>query len=462
MAIANDGRANEGLIANSVRTPDNHFPKIDAHATLSLQANNLAVKTKLGGTSGSGAWLGTLRAVTFTGTIHLQGRRRIGDPTPYPSGPRAGACCGNASPLVERPKPCRSPKAHGVFGHGVASGDPTEDSVVLWTRLKPSARVRAVRWELAEDAAFQRPVLSSTQETGPERDFTIKRRRDSPPGRTYYYRFVAGDAISMIGRTRTLPTGALDTLTLAIASCSNYPFGHFNGYDAIARDEQVDFVLHLGDYLYEYGPDSYGGETGATLGRVHAPAKEIVTLEDYRQRHGQYKSDAGSLLMHAAHPLIAIWDDHESANNPWMGGAENHQPGAEGPWGLRRSFCSRPITNGCPFATLPPREARADYRRHFRFGSLASLVTLKTRHMGRAEQIDYRAHLTAESSAEDIERFRSEVLGAPGASHDAAPGRSLPEGRPFRSRGHRAALAPPRQSNSHGTGTRAIPKRRAL
>ena len=107
--------------------------------------------------------------------------------------------------------------------------------------------------------------------------------------------------------------------------------------------------------FYEYGPDSYGGETGATLGRVHAPAKEIVTLEDYRQRHGQYKSDAGSLLMHAAHPLVAIWDDHESANNPWMGGAENHQPGAEGPGGRAGKLRSRPITNGCPFATLPPR-----------------------------------------------------------------------------------------------------------
>lgn len=306
-------------------------------------------------------------------------------------------------------------KAHGVFGHGVASGDPTEDSVVLWTRLKPSARVRAVRWELAEDAAFQRPVLSSTQETGPERDFTIKVLATGlSPGRTYYYRFVAGDAISMIGRTRTLPTGALDTLTLAIASCSNYPFGHFNGYDAIARDEQVDFVLHLGDYLYEYGPDSYGGETGATLGRVHAPAKEIVTLEDYRQRHGQYKSDAGSLLMHAAHPLIAIWDDHESANNPWMGGAENHQPGAEGPWGPRREASLQAYYEWMPLRDAASPEARADYWRHFRFGSLASLVTLETRHTGRAEQIDYRAHLTAESSAEDIERFRSEVLGAPG------------------------------------------------
>ena len=147
---------------------------------------------------GSGAWLGTLRAVTSTGTIHFPRQEANHEPTPYPSGPCAGACCGNAPPLVERPKLAAAQKAHGVFGHGVASGrDPTEDSVVLWTRLKPSARVRAVRWELAEDAAFQRPVLSSTKETGRERDFTIKVLATGlSPGRTYYYRFVAGDAIS--------------------------------------------------------------------------------------------------------------------------------------------------------------------------------------------------------------------------------------------------------------------------
>jgi alkaline phosphatase D len=307
----------------------------------------------------------------------------------------------------------RAAAAEQLFGHGVASGDPDADSVVLWTRVRPAPGRAQVDWELAEDPAFARVLRRGTRRTDASRDFTVKVLAEGlAPGGTYYYRFVCAGVASMVGRTRTLPTGSVDSLTLAVASCSNYPFGYFNGYDAIARDDGVDLLLHLGDYLYEYGPDGYGGATGARIGRVHAPAQEIVSLDDYRMRHAQYKADAGSLLMHAAHPLIAIWDDHESANNPWMGGAENHQGDAEGPWALRRAASLQAYYEWMPVRDAPSAEARADYWRHFRVGDLASIISLETRHTGRAEQIDYRAHLGERSTEDEVEAFRRDVLGA--------------------------------------------------
>lgn len=305
--------------------------------------------------------------------------------------------------------------AEAAFGHGVASGDPTDHSVVLWTRVRPEGGARRVTWTLAEDPAFTQVLQKGAVQTGPEQDFTVKVLvAGLAPGHRYFYRFNDGAATSLVGRTRTLPVGSVAKLTLAVASCSNYPFGHFNGYDAIARDPAVDVVLHLGDYLYEYGQDGYGGATGARLGRAHEPSWEILSLADYRTRHGQYKADPASILMHAAHPLIAIWDDHESANNPWQGGAENHQPDSEGPWAPRRAASLQAYYEWMPLRDAVSPEARADYWRHFRFGDLASLVSLETRHTGRAEQIDYRQHLSETSDAAAIEAFRQTVLAAPG------------------------------------------------
>ena len=178
----------------------------------------------------------------------------------------------------------------------------------------------------------------------------------------------------MIGRTCTLPTGALDTLTLAIASCSNYPFGHFNGYDAIARDEQVDFVLHLGDYLYEYGPDSYGGGTAhpwarSCAGQGNCDPRGLPPAPRPVQKRRRQPSNAWP------YPLIAIWDDHESAN-PWMG-ARTTSLAPKASWGPRReSFAPGLLRMDALSRRLP---GAADYWRHFRFGSLASLVTLETR-----------------------------------------------------------------------------------
>lgn len=303
------------------------------------------------------------------------------------------------------------------FRHGVASGDPDTTSVVLWTRATTSGDVMLVG-EIARDPDFTAIVMRSEIATGPDRDHTAKwLARGLEPGQTYYYRFRLDSAVSPVGRARTLPTGRLDRLGIALVSCSNFVFGYFNAYEAVAHDPAVDFVLHTGDYIYEYGQDGWGGATGAMLGRSHDPAHEIVSLSDYRRRHAQYKTDAGAQAIHAAHTFMACWDDHESANNPWSGGAQNHQPASEGDWQARREASIRAY-----YEWMPVREpewlggigaTRVQFWRSYSFGDLATLTTLETRHTARAEQIDYAPVMDKVGDPAAIARFRREVLEAP-------------------------------------------------
>ena len=313
-------------------------------------------------------------------------------------------------------------KAHDLsenpqFRHGVASGDPDATSVVLWTRLSAEG-AQTVDWQIASDPEFTAILAAGEATTGPDRDYTVKvLARDLAPGRVYYYRFISSTGLSPVGRARTLPTGALDRLSIALVSCSNYPFGFFNAYEAIARDAEVDFVLHTGDYIYEYGQDGWGDDVGQTIGRRHQPAHEIVSLADYRQRHAQYKTDTGSRAMHAAHTLLACWDDHESANNPWTGGAQNHQGETEGDWSMRRAASIRAY-----YEYMPVREPEwltdgrdaMQFWRSYSFGNLATLNTLETRHTARAQQIDYWEWKDRLNNPQDVADFRREVLGEPG------------------------------------------------
>jgi alkaline phosphatase D len=314
----------------------------------------------------------------------------------------AGA--GRAAAAVSDPPP---------FVHGVASGDPDATSVVLWTRVSGAERPTIVSWEAARDEAFADAVTAGTVTTDAQRDFTVKViARNLDPGQRYFYRFRLGSVTSRVGRTRTLPAGHIERLGIAVASCSNYAFGHFNAYDAIARDPEVEFVLHLGDYIYEYGRDGWGAAVAMALGREHQPPHEIVTLDDYRIRHAQYKGDAGARAMHAALPVIPIWDDHESTNNPWMSGAENHQAD-EGDWDSRRRNALRAYYEWMPIRDPGPHGMRSAYWRHFEFGDLASLITLETRHTGRSRQIEYAEHLPSLTTRDDAARFEQEVLAAP-------------------------------------------------
>ncbi len=302
------------------------------------------------------------------------------------------------------------------FPYGVASGDPTHSDIVLWTRIELQKKYAygdsyAVQWQIAEDQDFKSIVNKGEVLTNQYCDFSVKVDVENlQSGRVYYYRFIYGNVISEVGRTRTLPKGRLDALTLAIASCSNYPFGYFNAYEVIATDEEIDFVLHLGDYIYEYGIDGYGSSTGIEIGRNHNPSHEIISLQDYRQRHAQYKADRSSRLMHAAHPLIAIWDDHESTNNPYMHGAQNHQQDIEGSWESRRN-----VSLQAYYEWMPVREPKRGFNRSqlwrsFEFGDLASMVTLETRHTGRELQIDYAEHIPAIIDDNDLMKFSEQVL----------------------------------------------------
>jgi len=298
----------------------------------------------------------------------------------------------------------------GVFRHGVASGDPGPDSIVLWTRVTTTEDSLPVSWELAEDPAFKSVVRSGDVLARAPADHTVKVAPGGlPSGRVYYYRFLANGEASPTGRTRTLPTGRLDRLGVALMSCSNYSLGYFNTYEAVARDPAVDVVLHTGDYIYEYGDDL--SRQSNYFVRPADPPHETVTLDDYRRRHALHKSDPQSQKMHAAHPLIALWDDHEVANDSWMSGAENHQPATEGPWAVRRDAAIQAYYEWMPVREPEPGRDRLEAWRTYRFGDLATLITLETRLTARGQAVDYRAYKDKLKTEADRDVFVREVLG---------------------------------------------------
>lgn len=269
----------------------------------------------------------------------------------------------------------------GGFLHGVASGDPLADRVILWTRVTPAPGEAGapidVRWWVSRDAAGTVKVAGGLVPARPDRDYTVKiDARGLRPGTDYYYGFAASGQDSPVGRTRTLAAGGLDPVRLAFASCANFPNGYFNGYAHMARRGDLDAVLHLGDYFYEYGNGEYGD--GTSLGRIPAPLHETLTLEDYRVRHATYKSDPDLQAAHARHPWITVWDDHESANNSHRRGAQNHDDASEGDWETRRLAAIRAYSEWMPIRDLP-----TGLFRTFRFGDLLDLVMLDTRLHGR-------------------------------------------------------------------------------
>jgi len=293
-----------------------------------------------------------------------------------------------ATPFVRLEAQPSNPRR--VFRHGVASGDPLTDRVVLWTRVTTAPRAAAeARWRVARDAAFSRPVAGGTVRTDASRDFTVKIDAGPlAPGTTYFYRFEALGERSPVGRTRTLPLTGARRVRLALASCSNLPFGYFNVYRRIAARADLDAVLHLGDYIYEYPNGVYGD--GTKFGREPRPAREIIALGDYRMRYAQYRSDPDLQEVHRQHPFIVVWDDHEIANNAWRDGAENHQlDKGEGDYAPRRAAAVQAYLEWMPIredrSTRQPRIYRS-----FAFGDLADLIMLDTRLVDRDEQAPRR------------------------------------------------------------------------
>jgi alkaline phosphatase D len=272
--------------------------------------------------------------------------------------------------------------AEDVFAHGVASGDPLADRVILWTRVTTAASEAKVRWVVARDPELADVARHGVAETAAARDFTIKVDVTGlEPATTYYYAFALADGgRSITGRTRTLPQDGADAARFAFVSCSNYNNGYFNAYRAIARRHDLDFWVHLGDYIYEYADGAYGDES---LGRTLDPRNETVTLEDYRRRYALYRTDRDLKELHRQLPCIVVWDDHESANDAYRDGAQNHVP-SQGDWEARKRAAAQAYLEWLPIRAEGP-GVPVIYR-SFRFGSLFDLAMLDTRLIGRDVQ----------------------------------------------------------------------------
>lgn len=264
------------------------------------------------------------------------------------------------------------------FYHGVASGDPLNDAVIIWTRITTQEPSVTVNWKISTDTSMQNIVNNGTATTDASKDYTIKVDVTGlDAATTYYYQFDYDGQYSLIGRTKTAPSSAVDQLRFAVVSCSKYDVGFFNAYESIAWRNDIDAVLHLGDYIYEYA-------VGNTIsGRdVLEPANEIITLEDYRIRHAHYRLDEQLRLLHQQYPWICTWDDHETANNSWKDGADNHDPGTEGPWADRKAAGVQAYLEWIP---VRENQTNSIYR-VIEYGPMAKIMVLDTRLEGREEQ----------------------------------------------------------------------------
>lgn len=274
------------------------------------------------------------------------------------------------------------------FTHGVASGEPGATSVLLWTRYVP-ARGDAVplSFEVAEDPGFGRIVARGDTVASADNDHCAKPRvAGLTPDRWYYYRFAGPDgARSMTGRTRTLPEGPTRQFRIAAFSCSNKPFGWFNAYAHAAARNDIDLVVHLGDYFYEYPRGDYPSQADTVAGRPIGPAGETWRLQDYRQRFASYRDDPDLQRLHQLYPSLQIWDDHETANDAWKDGAQNHQPETEGPWEARKAAARKAFREWLP--------ASDDDYASYEIGDLITLIRTDTRLAGRDQQIDLGAEL---------------------------------------------------------------------
>ena len=293
------------------------------------------------------------------------------------------------------------------FTHGVASGEPSADSVLLWSRFVADGEAR-LRVEVATDTMFTRVVAGGEALASPDRDHTAKLTvAGLEPGRWYFYRFIGPDgSVSPVGRTRTLPVGEVNRFGLGLFSCSNLAFGWFNAYAHACNRADLDLVVHVGDYIYEYARGAYPEAAQAIPGRVIEPANELLTLADYRLRYACYRLDADLQRLHQSYPMIAQWDDHEFANDSWRDGAENHQNDSEGSWEVRKAIAERVYREWMPVSDERWRE--------YQIGNLATLFKLETRISGRSAPPDLEAALKGRKDiARALIEFRDGVLNDP-------------------------------------------------
>jgi alkaline phosphatase/alkaline phosphatase D len=333
-----------------------------------------------------------LMTVASTGTSSVDRRTLL----------RLAGLTAGASVVAAAVVPGAASAAGGVFQHGVASGDPLPGGILLWTRVTPVPEatpasgvgpVVAVDWQVAADPSFATSVRSGTVSTGPDLDHTVKVDVSGlAPATTYWFRFGLAGTWSPAGRTMTAPAAGQDVtrLRMGVVSCSNWEAGYFAAYRRLAERGDLNLVVHLGDYIYEYGTGQFAA--GGTVVRKTEPANETITLADYRIRHALHKSDPDLQALHASVPWIITWDDHEFANDMWSGGAENHTPATEGDFGARVAAARQ------AYAEWMPVRLAADGRiyRRLRYGTLFELSMLDLR--------TYRSKQTSGAHVDDADR----------------------------------------------------------
>ncbi|MBA17214.1 MAG: alkaline phosphatase [Sphingomonas sp.] len=286
------------------------------------------------------------------------------------------------------------------FTHSVASGEPSATSMLLWTRYVPADGGAAkLRVEVSEGADFTQVVSGGEMITGPWRDHTAKITVTGlKPGTAYHYRFIAPDGgMSPVGRTQTFPEGDVARFGIATFSCSNMPYGYFNAYGHAAARDDIDLWVHLGDYLYEYKKGGYAPAGGAVDGRWPAPDGELLALADYRLRYGSYRLDPDLQKLHAMKPMIVSMDDHESSNDSWEGGAQNHQAD-EGDWSTRKAAALQAWREWMPVSDEPWAQ--------YQIGTLATFFRTDTRLVARSQQPELAPLFTAANPAQALVQFR--------------------------------------------------------
>ncbi|WP_075174325.1 alkaline phosphatase D family protein [Neptunomonas phycophila] len=299
------------------------------------------------------------------------------------------------------------------FAHGVASGDPLAGKVIIWTRITPrDADVErvTVHWEVSTDSDFADLIHQGSTTTSIDRDFTVKVDiQNLSPDTRYYYRFICNDKISPEGVMKTLPVGSIDRVKMAVFSCANYPAGFFHAYAEAASRKDIDVAVHLGDYLYEYPMGGYATEDAQAIGRALPDDNntELFSLADYRKRYGLYRTDSDLQKLHQSLPFIAVWDDHEIANDTWKNGAENHSE-TEGDFTERKLAALQAYFEWIPVRPASEDDEETIYRQ-FVFGDLVSLYMLDTRVIGRDEPLDYANYLDPITGAMNTAQFIADL-----------------------------------------------------
>ncbi|MEH6827764.1 alkaline phosphatase D family protein [Parasphingorhabdus sp.] len=293
------------------------------------------------------------------------------------------------------------------FTHGVASGEPSKSSVLLWTRYIGNGDVKLTA-EISSNADFSGAKIAGEVEALVDRDHIAKiTAQGLDPNAWYFYRFIGPDGSkSQVGRTRTLPEGPTAQFNIGVVGCSNLPFGYFNAYAHAAQNASLDLIVHTGDYIYEYPAGTYPSKDQTVAARVLDPVSEIIQLADYRLRYAAYRKDPDLQRIHQVLPMIAMWDDHEFANDAYKDGAENHDA-SEGDWEVRKRVAERVYREWMPVSDKDYGSPRWS---EYQIGDLATLFLTESRISARSKQLDLGAALNGQEDVQAvIEAFRDNV-----------------------------------------------------